>query len=142
MKTYSAKKDEVPREWVLIDARDQVVGRLASNIASILRGKTKPFYTPHIDVGDFVVVINADKVQFTGNKWDNKIYYRHSGYPGGIKATSAKDLLKKRPEQILKNAVKGMLPKGSLGNAMLKKLKVYTGENHPHIAQQPREMKV
>ncbi|MEA3221707.1 MAG: 50S ribosomal protein L13 [Thermodesulfobacteriota bacterium] len=142
MKTYSAKKDEVPREWILIDAKDQVVGRLASKIASILRGKTKPFYTPHIDVGDFVVVINADKVQFTGNKWDGKIYYRHSGYPGGIKATSAKDLLKKKPEQILKNAVKGMLPKGSLGNDMLKKLKVYTGGNHPHIAQQPREMKV
>jgi len=142
MKTYSAKKDEVPREWILIDAKDQVVGRLASKIASILRGKTKPFYTPHIDVGDFVVVINADKVQFTGNKWDDKIYYRHSGYPGGIKATSAKDLLKKKPEQILKNAVKGMLPKGSLGNDMLKKLKVYTGGNQPHIAQQPREMKV
>jgi len=119
-----------------------VVGRLASKIASILKGKTKPFYTPHIDVGDFVVVINADKVQFTGNKWDNKIYYRHSGYPGGIKATRAKDLLKKRPEQILKNAVKGMLPKGSLGNDMLKKLKVYTGGNHPHMAQQPKEMKI
>ncbi len=142
MKTYSAKKGEVLREWVLIDAKDQVVGRLASKIASILKGKTKPFYTPHIDVGDFVVVINADKVQFTGNKWDNKIYYRHSGYPGGIKATRAKDLLKKRPEQILKNAVKGMLPKGSLGNDMLKKLKVYTGGNHPHMAQQPKEMKI
>ncbi|MCD6570594.1 MAG: 50S ribosomal protein L13 [Deltaproteobacteria bacterium] len=142
MKTYSAKKGEIEKKWILIDARDQVVGRLASKVASVLRGKTKPQYTPHVDVGDFVVVINADKVQFTGNKWDQKMYYRHSGYPGGLKATKAKDVLKKKPEQILKNAVRGMLPKGSLGRAMLKKLKVYSGGDHPHMAQQPEEMKV
>ena len=137
MKTYFATKDDAERKWVLIDAKDKVVGRLAAEIASILRGKNKPQYTPHADVGDFVVVINADKVRLTGNKWEKKRYYRHSGYMGGLKVTVAKDMADKKPEEILKHAVKGMLPKNSLGKAMFKKLKVYAGDNHPHDAQKP-----
>ncbi len=140
MKTYFARKDDVERRWVLIDAKDKIVGRLAAEIASILRGKNKPEYTPHADVGDFVVVINADKVRLTGNKWDKKKYYHHSGYMGGLKATVAKDMLNKKPEEVLKHAVKGMLPKNSLGKAMFKKLKVYVGDNHPHDAQKPIEL--
>ncbi|RLA98090.1 MAG: 50S ribosomal protein L13 [Deltaproteobacteria bacterium] len=137
MKTYFATKDDAERKWVLIDAKDKVVGRLAAEIASILRGKNKPQYTPHADVGDFVVVINADKVRLTGNKWEKKRYYHHSGYMGGLKVTVAKDMADKKPEEILKHAVKGMLPKNSLGKAMFKKLKVYAGDNHPHDAQKP-----
>lgn len=137
MKTYFATKDDAERKWVLIDAKDKVVGRLAAEIASILRGKNKPQYTPHADVGDFVVVINADKVRLTGKKWEKKRYYRHSGYMGGLKVTVAKDMADKKPEEILKHAVKGMLPKNSLGKAMFKKLKVYAGDNHPHDAQKP-----
>lgn len=140
MKTYFATKDDAERKWVLIDAKDKVVGRLAAEIASILRGKNKPQYTPHADVGDFVVVINADKVRLTGNKWEKKRYYHHSGYMGGLKVTVAKDMADKKPEEILKHAVKGMLPKNSLGKAMFKKLKVYAGDNHPHDAQKPTKI--
>lgn len=140
MKTYFATKDDAERKWVLIDAKDKVVGRLAAEIASILRGKNKPQYTPHADVGDFVVVINADKVRLTGKKWEKKRYYRHSGYMGGLKVTVAKDMADKKPEEILKHAVKGMLPKNSLGKAMFKKLKVYAGDNHPHDAQKPTKI--
>lgn len=140
MKTFMAKKDEIPREWVVLDAKDKVLGRLAADIAAILRGKTKPEFTPHTDVGDFVVVINADKIRLTGRKLDQKIYYRHSGYMGGIKSMSAKDMLQKKPEEVIRHAVKGMLPKNSLGRAQLKKLKVYCGADHPHDAQQPKEM--
>jgi large subunit ribosomal protein L13 len=138
MKTFIAKKEEAERNWVLIDAADKVVGKVAVEIASILRGKTKPVFTPHVDTGDFVVVINADKVKLTGNKLEQKTYYHHSGYMGGIKAATAKSLMAENPEEILKHAVKGMLPKNSLGKSMFKKLKVYTGSNHPHEAQMPK----
>jgi large subunit ribosomal protein L13 len=138
MSSFSAKKGEVSRNWVLIDATDKVLGRLAADVASILRGKTKPEYTPHIDVGDFVVIVNADKIKLTGNKLDQKMYYHHSGYMGGIKEQTAKQLLEKKPEDVIKHAVKGMLPKNSLGRSMFKKLKVYAGEHHPHEAQMPQ----
>jgi large subunit ribosomal protein L13 len=138
MKTFIAKKEEAERNWVLIDAADKVLGKVAVEIASILRGKTKPVFTPHVDTGDFVIVINAEKVQLTGNKLEQKVYYHHSGYMGGIKAATAKSLMAKNPEKILQNAVKGMLPKNSLGKSMFKKLKVYTGSNHPHEAQMPK----
>ncbi len=138
MSTFIAKKDEVERNWVLVDAKDKVLGRLAADVASILRGKTKPTYTPHIDVGDFVVVINADKVKLTGRKLEQKKYYNHSGYMGGLRERTARQIMEKRPEEIIKHAVKGMLPKNSLGRSMFKKLKVYTGENHPHEAQKPQ----
>ncbi|HEY9161582.1 MAG TPA: 50S ribosomal protein L13 [Desulfomonilia bacterium] len=138
MKTFIAKKEEAERNWVLIDAADKVVGKVAVEIASILRGKNKPVFTPHVDTGDFVVVINAEKVKLTGNKLEQKTYYRHSGYMGGIKAASAKSIMAKNPEEILKHAVRGMLPKNSLGKSMFKKLKVYTGSNHPHEAQMPK----
>jgi large subunit ribosomal protein L13 len=137
MSTYIAKKGEVERQWVVLDAKDQVLGKLAVQVASILRGKTKPEYTPHTDVGDFVVIINAEKVKLTGNKMEQKTYWRHSGYMGGIKSATARDILKKKPEELIKHAVKGMLPKNSLGRAMFRKLKVYVGENHPHEAQKP-----
>ena len=140
MSTYSAKKGDVSRNWVLIDASDKVLGRLAADVASILRGKTKPEYTPHADVGDFVVIINAEKIKLTGNKLDQKMYYHHSGYVGGIKGKSAKQLMEKNPEEIIKHAVKGVLPKNNLGRAMYKKLKVYAGERHPHEAQMPQEI--
>jgi large subunit ribosomal protein L13 len=138
MKTFIAKKEEAEKNWVLIDAADKIVGKVAVEIASILRGKTKPVFTPHVDTGDFVVVINADKVKFTGRKMEQKTYYRHSGYMGGLKAVTAKSLMAKNPEDILKHAVKGMLPKNSLGKSMLKKLKVYAGSEHPHEAQLPK----
>jgi large subunit ribosomal protein L13 len=138
MKTFIAKKEEAERNWVLIDASDKVVGKVAVEIASILRGKTKPVFTPHVDTGDFVVVINAEKVKLTGNKLEQKVYYHHSGYMGGIKAATAKDLMAKNPEEILRHAVKGMLPKNSLGKSMFRKLKVYTGSDHPHEAQMPK----
>ncbi len=138
MGTFQAKKGEVDRQWVLIDAKDMVLGKLAVKAASILRGKTKPEFTPHADVGDFVVVINAEKVLLTGDKVEQKTYYRHSGYMGGIKSATVREVLKKKPEEVIKHAVKGMLPKNSLGRAMFRKLKVYTGENHPHEAQKPQ----
>lgn len=142
MKTYYAKPGEVQREWLLIDATDMVLGRLATQIASILKGKTKPTYTPHVDTGDFVVVINAEKVRLTGKKVEQKMYYRHSLYPGGLKATSFKTMLQRHPERIIEKAVKGMLPKNTLGRAMGKKLKVYAGPEHPHQAQNPRKIEL
>ncbi|MFH1595614.1 MAG: 50S ribosomal protein L13 [Pseudomonadota bacterium] len=137
MKTYTARTGEVRRQWYVVDAQGKVLGRLASRIAMVLRGKTKPTFTPHIDTGDFVVVVNAGQVQLTGRKLDNKFYYRHSGYPGGLKEISARHLLQKKPEEVLRHAVRGMLPKNSLGRHLLTKLKVYAGGEHPHQAQQP-----
>ncbi|GAX89290.1 50S ribosomal protein L13 [Effusibacillus lacus] len=135
--TYMAKPNAVERKWYIIDAEGKTVGRLATEIASILRGKHKPEFTPHVDTGDFVIVINAEKVVFTGKKLHSKIYRRHSLYPGGLKEISAADMLKNKPERVLFSAVKGMLPKNSLGAKMLTKLRVYAGTEHPHSAQQP-----
>ena len=137
MKTYSAKPLEVERKWYLIDADGEILGRLATKIATILRGKHKPEYTPHIDTGDFVVVINAEKIQVTGKKETDKKYYRHSGYPGGLKIASFKELMEKNPTAALEKAVKGMLPHNTLGDDQFQKLKVYAGIEHPHAAQQP-----
>jgi large subunit ribosomal protein L13 len=135
--TYMAKPNEVERKWYLIDAEGKTLGRLASEVASILRGKNKPEFTPHVDTGDFVIVINAEKVVLTGNKLNQKIYYRHSGYPGGLKQATAAEMLQKRPERVIELAVKGMLPKTSLGRKQAKKLHVYAGSEHKHQAQQP-----
>lgn len=137
MKTYSAKPQEVDQKWLLVDAEGQTLGRMAQAIATRLRGKHKPEYTAHVDTGDFVVVINADKVTVTGNKAKGKIYYSHSGFPGGLKSMSFEKLQERDPERIVKLAIKGMLPRTPLGRAMLKKLKVYAGSDHPHGAQQP-----
>ena len=137
MKTYSAKPLEVERKWYLIDAEGKTLGRLATVVANILRGKIKPQYTPHIDTGDFVIVINADKIQVTGNKETDKKYYRHSGYPGGLKVTSFKELMGKNPVAAIEKAVKGMLPHNTLGQEQFNKLKVYAGSEHPHEAQKP-----
>jgi len=138
MKTESAKFDPNGRKWILVDATGQVLGRLASQIAVRLRGKHLPTFTPHVDVGDFVVVINAEKVRLTGRKWDQKVYRRHSGYMGGLKETSARKMLQEHPERLIYYAVKGMLPKNRLGRKLLKKLKIYVGSKHPHEAQQPQ----
>ncbi len=138
MKTYYAKPGEVEREWLLIDATDLVLGRLATQVAMILRGKKKPTYTPNVDTGDFVVIVNAEKIRLTGNKADQKAYYAYSGYPGGLKETSFKTMMEKHPERIIEKAVRGMLPKGTLGRQMGKKLHVYAGPDHPHQAQNPR----
>ena len=140
-KTKSAKKETVVRKWYVVDGEGEVVGRLASRIASVLRGKHKPSYTPHVDTGDYVIVVNADKVRFTGSKWDQKEYITFSGYPGGQKSRTARETLAKKPIDIIENAVRGMLPKNSLGRQMYKKLFVYTGEEHPHQAQQPEDFK-
>lgn len=137
MKTEFAKKESVERKWYVIDAQGLVLGRLAVEIAKKLRGKDKPIFSPHVDTGDFVVVVNADKIRLTGNKLDDKMYYRHTGYPGGIRSINARDLLSRHPERLLEKAVKGMLPKNRLGRQMYRKLKVYTGTDHPHTAQQP-----
>ncbi|HCY38984.1 MAG: 50S ribosomal protein L13 [Burkholderiales bacterium] len=142
MKTFSAKAHEVNHEWFVVDAKDQVLGRLAARIAHVLRGKHKAIYTPHVDTGDFIVVTNADKLVVTGKKTLDKIYYRHTGYPGGIYSRTFNQMLEKAPEKILIHAVKGMLPKGPLGYAMIKKLKVYAGEEHPHTAQQPKQLEI
>lgn len=142
MKTYQAKQSEVDRGWYLVDAEDKILGRLASEIAHRLRGKHKPIYTPHTDTGDFVIVVNAGKVSLTGKKLTDKVYYHHSGYPGGIKAVTAGKLLQTKPEELLRKAVKGMLPKNTLGRAMLKKLKIYAGGDHPHEAQCPRVLEL
>ena len=139
-KTYSAKPADVNREWHLIDAENQIVGRLASQVATILRGKHKPEYTPHIDTGDHVIIINADKVRFSGNKEVAKEYFRHTGYPGGGKTRTPKEVREKKPDFIVRNAVKGMLPKGPLGRQMMRKLKVYAGADHPHEAQNPKTL--
>jgi large subunit ribosomal protein L13 len=140
--TYYAKPGEVQRDWVLIDATDQVLGRVASEAAQILKGKRKPQYTPHVDVGDFVIIINAEKIKVTGAKATAKTYYRHSGYPGGLKSETFEQAMAKHPERVIEHAVKGMLPKNTLGRAQGKKLKVYVGPNHPHKAQNPREIKL
>ncbi len=142
MKTFSAKKEDVQRRWVVVDAEDVVLGRLASQVAGIIRGKNKPIFTPHVDTGDFVIVVNAEKIRLTGNKLDQKFYYRHSGYPGGIRGISARDLLEKKPEMLVKNAVRGMLPKNRLGRQMIGKLKIYAGAEHPHKAQQPEKISI
>ena len=142
MKTFSAKKESVQHDWLLVDAADKTLGRLAVDIATRLRGKHKPEYTPHVDTGDYVVVINAEKVRVTGNKAKGKIYHSHTGYPGGLKSISFEKLIDKAPERVLQNAVKGMLPKGPLGRAMFKKLKIYAGSEHPHTAQQPQELNI
>lgn len=142
MKTYMQRKEDVVRDWYVVDAEGQTLGRLATKVASVLRGKNKPTYTPHIDGGDYVIVINADKVVFTGNKLNDKIYYNHSRYTGGLRERTAKEMLEDYPVEMVERAVKGMLPKGRLGRQMYKKLFVYQGENHPHSAQQPVALKL
>lgn len=142
MKTFIPKKDEIVRKWYLIDADGKILGRMATRIARILSGKDKPIYTPHLDTGDFVVVINARKVRVTGEKYTQKIYYHHSGYPGGLKKRTFEELMEKKPEEIILRAVKGMLPKNRLGRKMLKKLKVYPDADHPHQAQNPQPIDV
>lgn len=141
-KTYYAKPGEVERKWYVIDAEDKVLGRMAARIAVMLRGKHKPQFTPHTDTGDFVIVINAEKVKLTGKKIDDKIYYRHSGFPGGIKSINARNLIKKFPERLVEYAVWGMLPKNSLGRKQYNKLKVYRGPKHPHEAQKPEKLEI
>lgn len=140
--TKVAKKEEVARDWFLVDADNKVLGRMATEIANILRGKKKPIYTPSVDTGDFVVVVNAEKIQLTGNKLADKMYYSHSGFPGGIKSIAAGKLIEKKPEDLIRKAVKGMLPKNKLARHMLKKLKVYAGPAHPHEAQQPKTLDI
>jgi large subunit ribosomal protein L13 len=142
MRSYMPKEDEITREWVVMDASDQVLGRFATEVARFLRGKHKPEFTPHLDTGDFVVVINAEKVRLTGAKMDDKIYYRHSGRPGNLKSETARERITKYPERVIQAAVWGMLPKNRLGRKLLKKLKVYPGPEHPHQAQQPKTHRV
>jgi large subunit ribosomal protein L13 len=137
-----AKPEEIERQWYVVDATGQTLGRLATRIAEILRGKHKAIYTPHVDTGDYVIVINAEKIHLTGKKWEQKKYYRHSGYPGGLKETTYDKLLQKKPEFIIEKAVKGMIPHNKLGRQMIKKLKVYAGPEHPHQAQQPKELEL
>lgn len=142
MKTYSAKPESVQREWFIVDAAEQTLGRLATEIARRLKGKHKPEYTPHVDTGDYIVVINADKVRVTGNKTTDKMYYRHTGYPGGLRSISFDKLIDHKPEMVIEQAVKGMLPKNPLGRDMYRKLKVYAGSEHPHAAQQPQTLEI
>ncbi|MFO7587060.1 MAG: 50S ribosomal protein L13 [Gemmatimonadota bacterium] len=142
MKTYSVKAGEIRREWFVVDARDQVLGRLATRVATVLKGKHKPTYTTHLDVGDFVIVVNARDVRLTGRKADQKEYFRHSGYMGGERMIPFRSMLAKRPERVIELAVKGMLPKNALGRQQLRKLKVYAGPEHPHAAQMPRELEL
>ncbi len=142
MGTYSAKPQDIRRDWFIVDAADKVLGRVATAIAHRMRGKHKTMFTPHMDTGDYIVVVNVEKLRVTGNKAEDKLYHRHSGYPGGIYTTNFTKLQAKHPERILEKAVKGMLPKGPLGYAMIKKLKVYAGTDHPHIAQQPQALEI
>ena len=142
MKTFSAKPESVERGWFVVDATDKVLGRLASEIAKRLRGKHKPEYTPHVDTGDYIVVVNAEKVHVTGRKASNKMYHRHTGYPGGLKSETFEKLVSKAPERVIETAVKGMLPRGPLGRSMYRKLKVYAGPEHQHAAQQPKPLKI
>jgi large subunit ribosomal protein L13 len=137
MKTYSAKPGEIERHWYVVDAEAKTLGRLATQIADVLRGKGKPAYTPHVDTGDFVIVVNARKVHVTGQKLDQKLYYKHSGYPGGLHSRTLREQLERRPEEVLRKAVRGMLPKNRLASAQLRKLKIYAGPDHPHAAQNP-----
>jgi large subunit ribosomal protein L13 len=138
VKTYTPKAADIQREWFVIDAKDQTLGRLATQIAVLLRGKHKPIFAPHMDVGDYVIVVNCEKIRVTGRKLDQKFYYRHSGYPGGLKSVSLRDMLRQHPERVIQAAVRGMLPKNRLGRKMIKKLKVYAGDTHPHQAQKPK----
>ena len=138
IKTYTPKPEDIQREWLVVDAKDQTLGRLATQIAILLRGKHKPMFTPNIDVGDYVIVINCDKVRVTGRKLDQERYYWHSGYPGGLRSRSLRDQMEKFPERVIEAAVRGMLPKNKLGRQMIKKMKVYTGDSHPHAAQKPK----
>jgi large subunit ribosomal protein L13 len=140
MGTLSIRKEDVTRKWYLIDAENKVLGRLASEVAQLLRGKHKPIYTPHIDTGDCVIIVNADKIAMTGNKWEQKLYRWHTGYPGGFREVSAERMRKRRPERLIELAVRGMLPKNKLGRTMLRKLKVYTTNTHPHAAQKPEPL--
>ena len=142
MKSYMAKPQDIEHKWYVVDVADQPLGRIASEVAKVLRGKHKPTFTPHMDTGDFVIILNAEKIKLTGKKWQNKKHYRHSGYPGGLKEITYDKLRDKSPERILQLAIKGMLPKNTLGRAQFKKLKVYAGAEHPHQAQQPEELKV
>ena len=142
MKTFTAKPETVQHNWYVVDASGKVLGRLASEIAQRLRGKHKPEYTPHVDTGDYIVVLNVDKLRVTGRKAQNKIYHRHTGYPGGIYSTNFTKLQARHPDRVLRLAVKGMLPKGPLGYAMIKKMKMYTGADHPHTAQQPKQLEI
>jgi len=140
MKTWNAKAEDVEREWFVVDAEGQTLGRLATRIADTLRGKRKPTYTPHVDTGDFVVVVNAEKIQVTGSKLDQKRYYRHSGYPGGLRSRTLREQLDRQPAEVIRKAVKGMLPRNRLANRQITKLKVYAGPNHPHEAQNPKPL--
>ena len=142
MKTYVAKPSDRDRQWLLVDASGKTLGRLATQLADLLRGKRKPEYTPHIDTGDFVIVVNAEKIAVTGNKRRDKRYYRHSGYPGGLRSRSLEEMLQRRPEEVIRHAVKGMLPRNRLARKQLTKLKVYAGPEHPHAAQQPQPMEI
>jgi large subunit ribosomal protein L13 len=142
MKTYQARKEALEHKWYLVDAEGKVLGRLATELVKVLKGKNKPTYTPHLDTGDFVVVVNAEKVSLTGKKMKDKIYYHHTGYPGGIKEINAGKLLAKKPTEVIRIAVKGMLPKNSLGRQMLRKLKIYAGPNHPHESQKPISLEI
>ena len=142
MRTYVATPATRERDWLVVDATGQTLGRLASRIADTLRGKDKPEYTPHVDVGDFVIVVNSEKIAVTGRKREQKLYHRHSGYPGGLRQRTLGDMLERRPEEVIRMAVKGMLPRNRLGRAQLRKLKVYAGPDHPHAAQKPRQMEV
>lgn len=142
MKTFSAKAEEINREWFLIDAEGKTLGRMATEIARRLRGKHKPEFTPHVDTGDYIVVVNAEKIAVTGNKMNDKMYHHHTGYVGNLKSIALKDLLAKHPERVIEKAVKGMLPKNSLGRQMYRKLKVYAGPEHPHAAQEPKDLEV
>jgi len=142
MKTFSAKPETVKRDWYVVDAEGKTLGRLATEVASRLRGKHKPEYTPHVDTGDYIVVVNAEKVAVTGNKASDKMYYRHTGYPGGMRSANFNEMIERKPEMVIEKAVKGMLPKNPLGRAMFSKLKVYAGAEHPHAAQQPQELDI
>ena len=142
MQTYMANPDKIERKWYVVDADGCTLGRLASGVASVLRGKNKPQFTPHVDTGDYVIIVNADKIKVTGKKLEQKIYYNHSDYVGGMRETTLKEMLAKKPERVIELAVKGMLPKGPLGYAMIKKLKLYAGTEHPHEAQQPKELDI
>src|ERR687885_2080084 len=142
MKTYVATPESRERNWLVVDAAGKTLGRLATQVADLLRGKRKPQYTPHCDVGDFVIVVNAEKVAVTGNKRAEKLYYRHSGYPGGLRSRTLQEMLDRRPEEVIRRAVKGMLPRNRLGRKQLTKLKVYAGPDHPHAAQQPQQMEI
>ena len=142
MKTEVAKLENVKRDWYVVDAQDAVLGRLSTQIANVLRGKHKPIFTPSVDTGDFVIVLNADKIALTGNKLAGKVYYSHTGFPGGLKEATAGEMLAKKPEEVIRKAVKGMLPKNTLGRAMYRKLKVYKGSEHPHAAQMPQQLDI